>query len=43
MVECSIDADFTGTSDGSIDAPLTDLAQAITDTDEAVHLDQQKI
>lgn len=29
-----IDADFTGISDGSIDAPLTDLAQAITDTDE---------
>lgn len=29
-----IDADFTGTSDGSIDAPLTDLATAITDTDE---------
>jgi hypothetical protein len=29
-----IDADFSGTSDGSIDAPLTDLALALTDTDD---------
>jgi hypothetical protein len=28
-----IDADFTGTSDGSIDAPLTDLEAALKDTD----------
>jgi hypothetical protein len=27
-----IDADFTGTSDGSIDAPLTDLEAALTDS-----------
>jgi hypothetical protein len=29
-----IDADYTGTSDGSIDAPLTDLEMALTDTDD---------
>jgi hypothetical protein len=29
-----IDADFSGTSDGSIDAPLTDLDLALSNTDE---------